>query len=40
MAENEDSVVRTSLFGKPDFTYSANKKLLMQPLGSFYTIHF
>ena len=35
LAENENSVVRTFLFGKPDFTYSTNKKLLMQPLGSF-----
>ena len=35
MTENENSVVRTLLFGRPDFRYSTNNKLLMQPLVSF-----
>ena len=28
MAENENSVVRTLLFGRPDFNYSTNKEII------------
>ena len=28
MAENESSVVRTLLFGRPDFNYSTNKEII------------
>ena len=28
LAENENSVVRTHLFGRPDFTYSTNKEII------------
>ena len=28
MAENENSVVRTLLFGRPDFNYSTNKEIV------------
>ena len=28
MAENENSVVRTLLFGRPDFSYSTNKEII------------
>ena len=35
MTENENSLVRTLLFGRPDFLYSTNKEILMQPLVSF-----
>ena len=35
MAKNENSVVRTLLFGRPDLIIQLTKKLLMQPLLSF-----
>ena len=28
MAENENSIVRTLLFGRPDFNYSTNKEII------------
>ena len=28
MTENENSVVRTLLFGRPDFSYSTNKEII------------
>ena len=35
MTENENSVVRTSLFGRPDFNYSTNKEIMNATLVSF-----
>ena len=38
MTENENSVVRTPLFGRPDFNYSTNKEIINATISFILTI--
>ena len=37
LAENEYSIVRTLLFGRPDFTYLTNKEIINATIGFILT---